>query len=303
MTKTFVPLSVACLLAAASVATASPAGAVTGSTIYVANDPAGQFLYFTAGPGQANHVTVDVAHTDGSLDWLYTVTDAFPITPGRDCSRPDPAKPNTVTCLVTRPADSFPVMTFTLGDGVDRIDFSAADASSSGLGVWADVRGGAGNDVLTATGPEALSGDAGNDTLTDALLHPWKDFPPADELSGGFQVGIDGGDGNDIIRGWGAVGGAGNDTMYGTDNPDDDPSVRDSLEGGTGNDTIYGLGGPDVIFGNSGNDRLYGGRGDDRLYGGPGTDTIYGNSGDDTLGGGPGKDVLSGGPGHNTVKQ
>jgi Ca2+-binding RTX toxin-like protein len=295
MTKTFVPLSLACLLAAASIATAGPAGAVTGATLYIANDPDGQFLYFNAGPGQSNNVKVDVAHTDGSLDWLYTVTDSFPITPGRNCSQPDPADPTTVTCLVTHPADAYPAMTFTLGDGADRIDFSAADASSSGLGVWAIVNGGDGDDVLTATGPEALYGDAGNDTLTDAFIGNITDFPPREQV-GAFDSYLDGGDGNDIIHAQSALGGAGDDTMYGTNGDD-------ALQGGTGNDTIYGQAGNDTIFGNSGDDLLYGGPGDDLISGGPGNDTIYGNSGDDVITGGAGTDVLSGGPGNNTVTQ
>jgi Ca2+-binding RTX toxin-like protein len=300
MTKSFTPLSVACLLAVASIATASPVGATTGAaagaTIYAEN--AGQAMVFNGSP-EADNIKVDVAHTDGSRDWLYTVTDVVPITPGLNCSRPDPADPNTATCLLTHPVDYYPTLLFALGDGVDRIDFSAADASSSGLGVWATVSGGAGNDVLTATGPEALYGDAGNDTLTDAFTYSYNDFPPRHQR-GPYQTDIDGGDGNDIIRNARfALGDAGNDTMYGTEDPD----WLDVLWGGTGNDTIYGLAGGDEILGNSGDDRLYGGSGDDGISGGPGNDTIYGNSGDDSIRGGPGRDVLSGGPGKNIVKQ
>jgi serralysin len=75
-----------------------------------------------------------------------------------------------------------------------------------------------------------------------------------------------------------AIGGSGNDTLYGND-------INNSLDGGSGNDLIYG---------NDGNDTLNGGAGNDILYGGAGNDLLdwdaNSRSGADTMHGGPGDD-------------
>jgi serralysin len=263
MRSPLAPLTVACLLASAVSlpATASAANAATGSTISTDQDT---YIVFIAGDGQANHPKISVEHTDGSTQWAYTVTDVAPIDPGAGCARPDPADPTTVTCLLSTTSDGSASLQFILGDGADQIDFSAADASPSGLGGLAFVHGGPGDDVLAASWvTEYLLGDDGNDTLS-GTTH--------------------------------SEGGAGDDTISGTDR-------GDQLNGGPGNDTISAGAGDDTVYGNSGDDLILGGLGNDDLFGGPGEDTIYGNSGDDHLEGGPGTDVLSGGPGTNTVVQ
>jgi len=56
-----------------------------------------------------------------------------------------------------------------------------------------------------------------------------------------------------------------------------------SVDGGAGDDTINGSDGPDLILGGEGNDVLNGGAGDDRIVGDRGTDTMNGGVGDDTL--------------------
>ena len=92
-----------------------------------------------------------------------------------------------------------------------------------------------------------------------------------------------------------AIGGAGNDKIYGT-------TGNDWINGGTGADSIYG--------GTNGHDMLSGGQGDDyifagnnvgilnttgsELYGDTGNDTIVGGSGADYLRGNAGDDVLTG---------
>ena len=86
-------------------------------------------------------------------------------------------------------------------------------------------------------------------------------------------LGVNGGDGNDTIRGRSGPG-------------------LDGLDGGRGDDTIYGEGGDDLIQGGDGNDRL---------FGGPGTDTIIGDDGNDEINGGGGRDVLQGSEGKDVI--
>lgn len=81
--------------------------------------------------------------------------------------------------------------------------------------------------------------------------------------------------------------GDGDDTVYGTENPDE-------LHGYAGNDTIYGHAegaeADDLLNGADDNDTLYGDEGDDTLYGANGNDTLDGGSGSNTLVGGLGDD-------------
>ncbi len=63
------------------------------------------------------------------------------------------------------------------------------------------------------------------------------------------------------------------------------------LDGGAGNDTITGTNLVDRIHGFDGNDLLAGGVDNDALDGGDGDDTLVGGEGDDTLVGGSGRDV------------
>ena len=85
----------------------------------------------------------------------------------------------------------------------------------------------------------------GDDTFTAA---PWDDVQP--------RIIADGGDGND--------------TIYGSTNPDD-------IKGGSGDDLLYGLDDEDNLDGGDGADLLVGGAGDDGLTGGPGADRFFGD--------------------------
>ncbi len=85
-----------------------------------------------------------------------------------------------------------------------------------------------------------------------------------------------------------AIGGAGNDFIYGN-------SIGNNLQGGAGNDYLYGGSGNDTLTGGSGNDYLYGESGHDTLYGGSGNDTLTGGSGNDYLYGQGGYDRLTSG--------
>jgi uncharacterized secreted protein with C-terminal beta-propeller domain len=91
------------------------------------------------------------------------------------------------------------------------------------------------------------------------------------------------------------LGGAGDDTI--TINIPGNTRIKTVLNGGAGNDTITGSDGNDTILGGRGNDMLRGGTGDDSLVGGLGNDTLQGDAGSDTLRGGVGQNTLDGGVG------
>lgn len=78
-------------------------------------------------------------------------------------------------------------------------------------------------------------------------------------------------------------------------------AVIENAVGGSGNDVMFGNGSNNVLSGGAGLDTLYGGFGDDTLNGGAGVDIMYGEGGNNTLIGGAGGDYLDGGAGFNTV--
>jgi serralysin len=93
-----------------------------------------------------------------------------------------------------------------------------------------------------------------------------------------------------------AIGGAGNDTIYGN-------QVGNVLTGNDGNDILKGMGGGDVLYGGLGNDTLYGDDGlgsadsADSLFGGDGNDEIHmGSGGGDFAYGGNDNDTVFWGP-------
>lgn len=65
------------------------------------------------------------------------------------------------------------------------------------------------------------------------------------------------------------------------------------IQGTSGDDVLSGTGADDLIFGNDGNDQISGGVGGDQLFGGVGNDTLNGGTGDDTLVGGEGNDIFT----------
>jgi len=99
---------------------------------------------------------------------------------------------------------------------------------------------------------------------------------------------IDGGSGNDILRGGNGAdvlsGGTGNDTLYGRDG-------EDVLIGGAGNDALNSDAGIGYLFGDAGNDTL---NGNGVLVGGIGNDTLVASGPRNVLIGGEGKDKLTG---------
>ena len=112
---------------------------------------------------------------------------------------------------------------------------------------------------------------AGDDTFVAA---PWDDVQP--------RIIADGGDGND--------------TIFGSTNPDD-------IDGGAGDDWLYGLDDVDDLDGGDGADLLVGGAGDDGLSGGAWHRQVFGDElrADDAWG----NDVLiavDGGPGPTELR-
>ena len=123
------------------------------------------------------------------------------------------------------------------------------------------------------------------------------------------------------------IGGAGPDSLSGTDNNDlligngdadsitaaggDDTvyagSGADSVDGGDGNDRLLGQGGRDTITGGEGNDFIDGGTSSDFIYGDDlagtlsGNDTITGSAGADFIAAGMGDDIVYGGNDNDTI--
>src|SRR4029450_7212154 len=177
------------------------------------------------------------------------------------------------------------------GDGNDRL---IGAKGGDGMG------GGTGNDTLfwnNGDGSDIIDGDAGNDTtevngsatLGDAFtLEPNAgrikfqrvNLVPftLDASTERFQV--NGLAGDDFLQ---AEAGVGALTLL-------------SVDGGAGVDTVNGSDGPDLILGGEGNDILNGGGGDDRIVGDRGNDTMNGGTGDDTLvwNNGDATDVMNG---------
>lgn len=157
-----------------------------------------------------------------------------------------------------------------------------------------------------------IEGRGGNDTIT---MQESAGILPA--------VTIDGGSGNDTIRGTSSddfiFGGPGNDFLLGLNGNDfvsggaglDD--IRgglgtdllmggidnDIVQGGADDDTIQGEAGNDDLRGDSGNDVLHGGSGDDLMQGLDGNDILRGDDGNDGLDGNAGDDILEGGLGND----
>jgi Ca2+-binding RTX toxin-like protein len=118
--------------------------------------------------------------------------------------------------------------------------------------------------------------------------------------------------GNDVIelgRGVPAAvinGGDGNDRIRGTDNADtiDAGAGNDWVSAGRGNDSVTGGDGNDVLVGGEGNDTIRGGNGNDFIDGDAGNDSIFGDAGNDILVGGRGDDKVDGGAGTDlAIKQ
>jgi Ca2+-binding RTX toxin-like protein len=185
------------------------------------------------------------------------------------------------------------------GDGNDRlVGAKGGDDMSGGTGndtlVWNNgdgsdsIDGGAGNDATEVNGNPTLGDaftlepNAGRITFKRTNLVTFT----LDASTERFQVNGLGGD--DSVA---ASAGVGALTLL-------------SVDGGAGVDTVNGSDGPDLIVGGEGNDILNGDDGDDRIVGDRGNDTMNGGAGDDTLvwNNGDGTDVVNGDGGRDDVE-
>lgn len=182
--------------------------------------------------------------------------------------RTGPARPAAKTKLGMEGLEDRGLMSVSVGwDGGSVLQITGDDSANiisvrdEGTTLRVDVNGQASQPFPDATITSiVINGKGGGDTIR--LDHPG-------QVVSDFAL-IDGGGGNDIIRGG---------------------SAGESLSGGTGNDTIFGNGGADIMSGGDGHDNLYGGSGGDVMNGGAGNDGLFGGIGTkDTMEGGTGSD-------------
>jgi Ca2+-binding RTX toxin-like protein len=187
------------------------------------------------------------------------------------------------------------------GPGDDRLSASGFDYLTGGPGN--DVlRGGPGEQFLGGqTGDDLLVGDAGSDTLQGG--------PGADRVFGGpgqdyyYLAGggtgdvLVGGEGRDLAdfccRGRGALPMT-VDLLAGVahgDGWDDVLSEIEDIHGGLGDDVLRGDDGPNGLDGSSGDDTIEGLGGNDSLNGAGGDDSLNGGEDTDSANGGDGTDT------------
>jgi Ca2+-binding RTX toxin-like protein len=171
------------------------------------------------------------------------------------------------------------------------------------------MNGGAGNDTLVwnqGDGSDRASGEAGNDVSEVNGAPTLGDVFILDPVIGGTvklrrtnlgQFTFDAATERFEVNG---LGGA--DSV--TANNGVGAFTQLALDGGAGTDTINGSEGPDLILGGDANDALTGGGGDDRIVGDRGTDTMNGGDGDDVLvwNNGDGTDVGNGDQGRDDLE-
>ncbi|MGB2695971.1 MAG: calcium-binding protein [Dehalococcoidia bacterium] len=181
------------------------------------------------------------------------------------------------------PAAGLTTIVIDVGDGNDLVQLQ--------IPLAAQVHGGSGNDTLVTSGAnDLLDGGAGFDVLdgglgadrmlggdgSDTVNYVGRFNPVLADLDGrpddgeyremdtiGLDVeNIDGGSGNDVLKGSTAV---------------------NTLVGGGGNDRLYGYSGADLLVGDVGEDKLKGAKGDDILIGGADRDSFSAGPNNDTL--------------------
>jgi hypothetical protein len=212
----------------------------------------------------------------------FTLTNVFPIRPGKDCVAVDERQ---VRCVARRPGRYVNV---SVGGGDDVVHAEATtamaymylrDGDDAAFGGSGDdvVEGGSGDDTLNGgAGDDILDGETGADVHIggpgcDEVTYRFRDEPVTADLDA--ATGDDGaaGEGDTIATDVEAIaGGSGDDTLTGNDGPN-------SLRGDDGRDRLDGRGGADDLYGDRGDDTLDGGAGDDYCdIGGDATGTEQG---------------------------
>jgi Ca2+-binding RTX toxin-like protein len=283
-------------------------------------------VFYTAGPGEVNNLTISLAGPDYSLADAGAIITAAPACVGMGSS---------VACSAT----AIIGITVSAGDGADSVTNTTATRSTLSGGNGNDsLAGGSGNDILRGNqGVDTHAGGAGDDLIdargdrgdvvscgdgNDTVLGDAADsialdcetvdrgiLPPPPPAPGpappapSAEAVLGPAETRTLARGACAsdmVGTPGNDRLAGT-------SLGDNLLGLQGDDVLKGLQGDDCVFGGVGSDRLSGAQGDDRLLGDDsakgvgGNDRVSGNAGDDLLVGGSGEDRLAGGAGEDRL--
>ena len=169
------------------------------------------------------------------------------------------------------------------GGGEDEVDLTQLEPADFPLLTSIVVRGGDGDDSLLGSPlGDDLRGEAGNDLIT---------------VGAGDTNAVDGGTGLDVLIELHVADlRADRDTLTGTGVTTFRRIERLTIEGTGGADVIdlRGFGGEERIRGLKGADRLLGGPGASEFDGGPGADNVAGGGGDDLLFGGAGPDTLRG---------
>lgn len=227
-------------------------------------EEAGDWIEYTAAPGETNSVTVGTRGDRVSLDDLGALIS----------SNDQPTAPYCLAAVHTALCDDGGgwgfVLLADLGDGDDSITTSEAVTYS-----W--IYGGPGNDRMAGPGASYVGGPGADDMRGPTTK---TGFPAAvySDASGPVTVSLDD-KANDGLKGegdnvhsdiYGVEGGPFGDDLSAASTTD-----RKSLSGSDGDDVLHGGGGNDSLDGGSGDDILVGGRDTDTLTGGPGDDAFH----------------------------
>ncbi|MFD1158923.1 matrixin family metalloprotease [Roseovarius aestuarii] len=199
-------------------------------------------------------------------------------------------------------------------EGLDNLTIKGNSKNNKIIGSSEDevMTGSSGNDFLNGgggadslfggTGRDKLAGGAGADVLNGGSARDTADYSSSNAAIA-FDLAVSSTGtaghalGDTLIKIEKIIGGAGDDTLSGSNGVDRfaGGDGSDLLSGLDGNDKLAGGNGADTLDGGNGNDNLIGGSGADLLRGMANGDTLRGDDGNDTLEGGSGNDILEGG--------
>lgn len=174
------------------------------------------------------------------------------------------------------------------GDNDTLTGFRGADAVSGGPGddtmIWNNGDGSDTNDGGEGNDTTIVNGGPLSETFTISGTGTGVRFDRLTQVPFNIQIFtttenllLNGNDGDETVTGTTGLNGV----------------ITVTVNGGNGNDSIRGGDGPDTLNGEGDNDTLVGFRGPDTMNGGPGNDTMVWNNGDgsDVMDGGEGDDV------------
>jgi Ca2+-binding RTX toxin-like protein len=136
------------------------------------------------------------------------------------------------------------------------------------------------NEVVIGSGGINLNGDGDVDLIGQSLV----------------QIHLFLGDGDDYVA---ATGGSGTGSAWA---PGSTSSFLLGVQAGDGDDVIYGTSAADILRGDLGEDRISGRGGPDQLEGGSHDDVIYGGRGTDIINPGPWFDTVDAGAGNDLIE-